>query len=31
MEQIQSVKNDRVKTWKKLQTRKGRDKTGTYL
>ncbi|EAE9244893.1 RNA methyltransferase [Listeria monocytogenes] len=31
MEQIQSVKNDRVKIWKKLQTRKGRDKTGTYL
>ncbi|EAF0999340.1 RNA methyltransferase [Listeria monocytogenes] len=31
MEQIQSVKNDHVKTWKKLQTRKGRDKTGTYL
>lgn len=31
MEQIQSVKNDRFKTWKKLQTRKGRDKTGTYL
>ncbi|HCJ4487560.1 TPA: RNA methyltransferase [Listeria innocua] len=31
MEQIQSVKNDRVKKWKKLQTRKGRDKTGTYL
>ncbi|MBC2138213.1 TrmH family RNA methyltransferase [Listeria innocua] len=31
MEQIQSVKNDRVKQWKKLQTRKGRDKTGTYL
>ncbi|HAK0910210.1 TPA: RNA methyltransferase [Listeria monocytogenes] len=31
MEQIQSVKNDRVKAWKKLQTRKGRDKTGTYL
>ncbi|EDN8706269.1 RNA methyltransferase [Listeria monocytogenes] len=31
MEQIQSVKNDRVKTWKKLQKRKGRDKTGTYL
>ncbi|EAC4258188.1 RNA methyltransferase [Listeria monocytogenes] len=31
MEQIQSVKNDRVKTWKKLQMRKGRDKTGTYL
>lgn len=31
MEQIQSIKNDRVKTWEKLQTRKGRDKTGTYL
>jgi TrmH family RNA methyltransferase len=28
---LQSVKNERVKKWKKLHTKKGRDKTGTYL
>ncbi|WP_034550920.1 TrmH family RNA methyltransferase [Carnobacterium funditum] len=31
METIVSVKNERVKMWKKLQTKKGREKVGTYL
>lgn len=31
MEKITSVHNQRVKDWKKLQTRKQRTKTGTYL
>ncbi|MGX7417518.1 TrmH family RNA methyltransferase [Carnobacterium gallinarum] len=31
METILSTKNDRVKQWKKLQTKKGREKSGTYL
>ncbi|WP_163655753.1 RNA methyltransferase [Listeria sp. PSOL-1] len=31
MEFIQSTKNEHVKTWRKLQTHKGRQKTGSYL
>jgi TrmH family RNA methyltransferase len=31
LKQIQSVKNPQVKQWKKLLTRKERDKTGTFL
>ncbi|MBM7714766.1 TrmH family RNA methyltransferase [Bacillus thermophilus] len=31
MDVLQSVKNPRVKAWKKLNTKKGRDQTGTYL
>lgn len=31
MKQIQSVKNPQVKQWKKLLTKKERDKTGTFL
>jgi TrmH family RNA methyltransferase len=31
METILSVKNERVKNWKKLQTKKGREKAGAYL
>lgn len=31
MDVLQSSKNPRVKEWKKLHTKKGRDKTGTYL
>lgn len=31
MEIIQSVKNPRVKEWKKLLTKKGRDKSSTYI
>lgn len=31
MKQIQSVKNPQVKQWKKLLTKKERDKTGTYF
>jgi TrmH family RNA methyltransferase len=31
LKQIQSVKNPLVKQWKKLLTKKERDKTGTYL
>lgn len=31
MEIILSAKNERVKLWKKLQTKKGREKAGTYL
>lgn len=31
METILSTKNERVKNWKKLQTKKGREKAGTYL
>ncbi|MDP4108101.1 MAG: RNA methyltransferase [Bacillota bacterium] len=31
MKQIQSIKNPQVKQWKKLLTKKERDKTGTFL
>jgi len=31
MKYIQSVQNDRVKQWKKLHTKKGREKTGLYM
>ncbi|MGB3160859.1 MAG: RNA methyltransferase [Carnobacterium sp.] len=31
METILSAKNERVKAWKKLQTKKGREKAGAYL
>lgn len=31
MKQIQSVKNPQVKQWKKLLTKKERDKTGTFI
>ena len=31
MEMILSAKNERVKMWKKLQTKKGREKAGAYL
>ncbi|MEG0474889.1 MAG: RNA methyltransferase [Carnobacterium sp.] len=31
MEKILSTKNERVKQWKKLQTKKGREKSGAYL
>lgn len=31
MEQISSLQNSHVKTWKKLQTRKGQQKAGRYL
>lgn len=31
MKQIQSVKNPQVKQWKKLLTKKERDKTGTFM
>ncbi|MEK3890447.1 TrmH family RNA methyltransferase [Bacillus sp. FSL K6-3431] len=31
MEHIQSTKNPRVKEWKKLLTKKGRDKSGLYI
>ena len=31
MELILSTKNERVKNWKKLQSKKGRQKAGTYL
>lgn len=31
MEVIQSTKNEKVKLWKKLRTKKFRDQTGTYL
>lgn len=31
MKYIQSEKNPQVKQWKKLQTRKERDKSGTFL
>ncbi|HEY4552146.1 MAG TPA: RNA methyltransferase [Bacillaceae bacterium] len=31
MADLQSAKNQRVSEWKKLQTKKGRDKSGTYL
>ncbi|RST76560.1 RNA methyltransferase [Siminovitchia acidinfaciens] len=31
MEEIQSAKNSRVKEWKKLLTKKGRDQTGKYM
>lgn len=31
MDVLQSLKNPRVKEWKKLHTKKGRDRTGTYL
>ncbi|MGV0167272.1 TrmH family RNA methyltransferase [Furfurilactobacillus sp. WILCCON 0119] len=31
MEKIVSLQNNRVKTWKKLATKKGREQAGTYL
>lgn len=31
MEKIESLQNGRVKTWKKLATKKGREQSGTYL
>lgn len=31
MDEIQSAKNPRVKEWKKLLTKKGRDQTGQYM
>ena len=31
METILSTKNERVKNWKKLQTKKGREQAGAYL
>ena len=31
VEELTSVKNARVKEWKKLQTRKGRKQQGRYL
>ena len=31
MQRIDSVKNELVKNWKKLHTKKGREKSGTFL
>ena len=31
MEQLTSIHNQHVKDWKKLQTKKARRQTGTYL
>ena len=31
MKHIESIKNPKVKQWKKLLTKKERDKTGTFL
>ena len=31
MERITSIKNDRIKKWRKLATKKGREASGSYL
>lgn len=31
MKRIESIKNERIRAWKKLQTRKGREKSGRFL